>query len=131
MVVELKDILRRLDRLDDHEGGRSKKKVAELRSIGDKLDQIVACLTNISTSLEIMSTMGLADSDDEILLYEGVNNDPVAKLMPDGSIKWLDKEEAEKVATDDLVNRFNDSFHEWGCYFPPKEEEAKSDCAGH
>ena len=95
MVVELKDILRRLDRIDDHEESRSKKEVAELRSIGDKLDQLVTCLTNISTSLEIMSTMGLADSNDEILLYEGMNNDPVAKLMPDGSIEWLDEQEEE------------------------------------
>lgn len=95
MVVELKDILRRLDRLDNHEESRSKKEVAELRSIGDKLDQLVTCLTNISTSLEIMSTMSLVDSNDETLLYDGLNNDPVAKLMPDGSIKWLNEQEAE------------------------------------
>lgn len=95
MVVELKDILRRLDRLDNHEESRSKKEVAELRSIGDKLDQLVTCLTNISTSLEIMSTMSLVDSNGETLLYDGLNNDPVAKLMPDGSIKWLNEQEAE------------------------------------
>lgn len=82
-------------RFDAHEDARTNKVVGELRSIGDKLDRLVTCLTNISTSLEIMSTMGLADSDDEILLYEGVNNDPVAKLMPDGSIKWLNEQEEE------------------------------------
>lgn len=124
MVVELKDILRRLDRFDDHDESRSKKEVAELRSIGDKLDQLVTCLTDISTSLKTLSIACMTHDyrgsvDDPIFVYDC--NELVGAYNKDGN--FVKTEELENVVNDDLVNRFNDVFHELDCYFTPKEEK--------
>lgn len=112
-----------LSRIDTHEDARNKKEVGELKTIGEKLDLLNMTLLDIDTNLgriahslnRISEAVSSIDIDHIQLRTWGMDSDASATAP---SSDWQ-------------CNSSDESFYAWGCTFPPKEEEAESDCAGH
>lgn len=104
-------------RFDAHEDARTKKVIGELRSIGDKLDQLVTCLIDISTSLNTLSTLTLVTCDhrdseveDKTVVYD--LNTPVGVLNENGEFVKMAEDMFDELGRDD---------------FSPKEKEEGRD----
>lgn len=99
-----------LSRIDTHEDVRNKKEVGELKTIGEKLDLLNMTLLDIDVNLGRIA--------------HSLN--PISEAVSSIDIDHI---QLRTWGMDGDVS--DESFYTWGCNFPPKEEGAESDCAGH